>query len=225
VKLFVFTSSAAVYGHSPQMTEVENCKPADSYGIAKLAVERELAITYALFGMHYIVFRPHNVFGNRQNLADRYRNVVGIWMNQIMRGEPMTIFGDGTQRRAFTHVENIIPIMVDAPQINRAYNQVFNLGSDRDYSVNELAEMVRAAMLLPTSPIVHLDARPEAHTVAPVHTKMMSVFGRDLSDETVGVQAGLNRMAKWAKSIGPQEPSRFGAIEIEKNLPESWRVK
>ena len=221
VRCFVFTSSAAVYGRSPLMTEVVHCEPMDSYGIAKLAVERELAITRELFGLDYVIFRPHNVFGERQNLADRYRNVVGIWMNQIMRGEPMTIFGDGTQERAFTHVENIIPVLVAAPTTNRAQNRIFNLGCDRRYSINELASMVTMAM--GAKPVVaRLDPRHEAHVVAPVHSAIRDVFS---FDETVGVQAGLNRMAKWAKTIGPQEPSRFGEIEIEKNLPESWRVK
>lgn len=221
VKLFVFTSSAAVYGEQTFMREDQECWPLDSYGIAKLAVEQELAITKKLFGMDYVIFRPHNVFGERQNLADRYRNVVGIWMNQIMRGEPITIFGDGTQERAFTHIENIIPVMVEAPVTPRAINQIFNLGCDRRYSVNELASMVTMAM--GAKPVVaSLNPRHEVHVVAPVHDAIVDVFK---FDEYVGVQAGLNRMAKWAKTVGPQEPSRFGEIEIEKNLPESWRVK
>ena len=96
VKCFVFTSSIAVYGagQSP-MSEDMIPVPEDSYGISKLAVEQELRVSHEMFGLDYVVFRPHNVYGERQNIGDRYRNVVGIFMNQLLRGEPMTIFGDG----------------------------------------------------------------------------------------------------------------------------------
>src|SRR5208337_71197 len=104
-KCFVFTSSMAVYG-SNQVPFSEQMPPApeDSYGIAKAAVEKELAITRAMFGMDYVIFRPHNVVGERQNIGDRYRNVAGIFMNQILKGQPMTVFGDGEQMRAFSYV-------------------------------------------------------------------------------------------------------------------------
>jgi len=79
VKCFVFTSSIAVYGtgQSP-MTEEMTPVPEDSYGIAKLAVEQELRVSHEMFGLDFIIFRPHNVYGERQNIGDRYRNVVGI---------------------------------------------------------------------------------------------------------------------------------------------------
>src|SRR5690348_6426085 len=119
VKCFVFTSSIAVYGagQSPMKEEMVPI-PEDSYGIAKLAVEQELKVTHEMFGLDYIVFRPHNVYGERQNIGDRYRNVVGIFMNQILRREPLTVFGDGTQVRAFTHIDDVAPIIarsVDIP--------------------------------------------------------------------------------------------------------------
>jgi UDP-glucose 4-epimerase len=104
VKCFVFTSSIAVYGASPQlpMTEQTTPHPEDSYGIAKLAVEQELIACKEMFDLNYIIFRPHNVFGERQNIGDKYRNVVGIFMNQILQGKPMSVFGDG--RRAFSYI-------------------------------------------------------------------------------------------------------------------------
>jgi len=114
VKCFVFTSSIAVYGagQSP-MNEAMIPVPEDSYGIAKLAVEQELRVTHEMFGLNYVIFRPHNVYGERQNIGDRYRNVVGIFMNQILKGEAMTIFGDGTQQRAFTHIDDVAPIIAE----------------------------------------------------------------------------------------------------------------
>ena len=83
------------------MTEELSPQPEDPYGVAKYAVELDLRAAHEMFGLDYTIFRPHNVYGEHQNIGDRYRNVVGIFMNQIMQDEPMTIFGDGTQTRAF----------------------------------------------------------------------------------------------------------------------------
>ena len=87
----VFTSSIAVYGPSQAlpMTEETRPDPEDSYGIAKFAVEQELRASRHMFGLDSIVFRPHNVYGPGQNIGDRYRNVVGIFMNQLLQGQPM----------------------------------------------------------------------------------------------------------------------------------------
>ena len=103
VDCFVFTSSIAVYGAGQlSMTEQMRPEPKDSYGIAKFAVEQELRASHEMFGLDYVIFRPHNVYGELQNIGDRYRNVLGIFINQIMQGEPLSIFGDGTQTRAFS---------------------------------------------------------------------------------------------------------------------------
>ncbi len=133
---FVFTSSIAVYGSGPAapgvpMTEATPAAPEDPYGIAKYAVEQELASSLAMFGLRYVIFRPHNVYGPRQNIGDRYRNVVGIFMNQILQARPMTIFGDGTQTRAFSYIDDVAPVIAAAIDTPDAWNQVFNVGADR----------------------------------------------------------------------------------------------
>ncbi len=115
VESFVFTSSIAVYGvNQLPMREELVPSPEDPYGIAKLAVEQDLRASRQLFGLNYVIFRPHNVYGERQNIGDRYRNVIGIFMSQILRGEPLTIFGDGSQTRAFTYVGDIAPVIAQA---------------------------------------------------------------------------------------------------------------
>jgi UDP-glucose 4-epimerase len=147
VKCFVFTSSIAVYGKGQlPMTEEMTPRPEDSYGIAKFAVEQELKVTKELFGLDHIIFRPHNVYGERQNIGDKYRNVIGIFMNQIMQGKPMSIFGDGEQSRAFSYIGDVAPIIGRAPLLDKVYNQVFNIGADVPFSVNKLAEVVAGAM-------------------------------------------------------------------------------
>lgn len=219
VKCFVFTSSIAVYGagQSP-MSEDMIPVPEDSYGIAKLAVEQELRVSHDMFGLDYVVFRPHNVYGERQNIGDRYRNVVGIFMNQLLRGEPMTIFGDGTQQRAFTHIDDVAPIIAASVDFPDARNQVFNVGADVPYTVNELAEMVADAMGLPCS-VVHLDARSEVKTAFSDHSKAERAFGKC---EKKSLRDGLRAMAEWVRNHGARESSIFGEIELTKNMPPSW---
>jgi UDP-glucose 4-epimerase len=117
-------------------------QPEDPYGIAKYAVELDLKETHEMFGLNYVIFRPHNVYGENQNLGDRYRNVIGIFMNQIMQGQPMTIFGDGTQTRAFSYIDDVAPVIAASIARPESYNQVFNVGADKPYSVNELATVV-----------------------------------------------------------------------------------
>jgi UDP-glucose 4-epimerase len=152
VKCFVFTSSIAVYGKNQlPMTEDMIPQPKDSYGIAKFAVEQELKVTKELFGLDYIIFRPHNVYGERQNVGDKYRNVIGIFMNQIMQGKPLSIFGNGKQSRAFSYIGDVAPIIGKAPLLEKAYGQVFNIGAETPCSINKLAEAVSKAMGVKTN--------------------------------------------------------------------------
>src|ERR1051326_177009 len=109
-RCFVFTSSIAVYGKGQlPMHEDMIPRPEDPYGISKYAAELDLAAAHEMFGLRYVIFRPHNVYGKHQNFADPYRNVLGIFMSQILRGEPLTIFGDGEQTRAFSHIDDVAP--------------------------------------------------------------------------------------------------------------------
>jgi UDP-glucose 4-epimerase len=219
VKCLVFTSSIAVYGagQSP-MTEDMSAVPEDSYGIAKLAVEQELRVSHEMFGLDYIIFRPHNVYGERQNIGDRYRNVVGIFMNQLLRGEPMTIFGDGSQQRAFTHIDDVAPMLAGAVDYPAARNQIFNIGADVPHTVNELAKIVAEAMGKPCD-VRHLDARNEVKTAFSDHSKAERVFG---TSQKRSLREGVTAMAEWVREHGARESSNFEGIEILKALPPSW---
>jgi len=219
VKCFVFTSSIAVYGscQSP-MTEEMIPIPEDSYGIAKLAVEQELRVTHEMFGLDYIIFRPHNVYGERQNIGDRYRNVVGIFMNQILRAEPMTIFGDGTQIRAFTHIDDVAPMIANSVDVPAARNQIINVGADVPYAVNDLARIV-AEEMGSRADVVHLDARNEVKVAFSDHTKAGGMFGKT---HHTPLRAGIRAMAEWVRAHGSRESSSFQNIEVTSNLPASW---
>lgn len=220
IKCFVFTSSIAVYGASPElpMTEKTPPHPEDSYGIAKLAVEQELKACREMFGLDYIIFRPHNVYGERQNIGDKYRNVVGIFMNQILQGQPMSVFGDGTQTRAFSYIGDMAPIMAEAIETPAAYNQIFNVGADQPYSVNELAEAVARAMGVAPH-VAHLPARNEVLNAYSSHDKVQRVFGqRPLHS----LDEGLHKMAAWVKQHGARSSQEFEGIEVMKNFPQAW---
>ena len=110
------------------MTEDMTPMPEDSYGIAKYAIEQELKVSHEMFGLDYVIFRPHNVYGERQNIGDRYRNVVGIFMNQLLQGQPMTVFGDGEQKRAFTSITHVAPVIARCVTVPGATNQVLHWG-------------------------------------------------------------------------------------------------
>ncbi|MGO9369734.1 MAG: NAD-dependent epimerase/dehydratase family protein [Terriglobales bacterium] len=219
VKRFVFTSSIAVYGagQSP-MSEDMIPVPEDSYGIAKLAVEQELRVSHEMFGLDYVIFRPHNVYGERQNIGDRYRNVVGIFMNQLLKGEQMTIFGDGMQQRAFTHIDDVAPIIARSGELSGARNQVFNVGADVPYTVKELAEVVADAMGYPCK-VNFLDARNEVKTAFSDHSKAERVFG---AHKKTSLREGAAKMAAWVREHGARESNVFEGLEVTKNMPPSW---
>jgi UDP-glucose 4-epimerase len=216
----VFTSSIAVYGRNQTpMRETMTPRPEDPYGISKYSVELDLRAAHEMFGLDYIVFRPHNVYGERQNIADKYRNVIGIFMNQVMRGEPMTIFGDGTQTRAFSHVDDVADVIARAPLTPAAYQQIFNVGADQPYSVLDLASKVADAFGVEPR-INFLPPRQEVLHAFASHDKVARVFS---PPSPVSLDGGIRRMAAWVREHGPAQPVEFSGIEIERNLPASWR--
>jgi UDP-glucose 4-epimerase len=220
VDCFVFTSSIAVYGEGQlPMSEDMRPEPEDSYGIAKFSVEQELAVSREMFGLDYVIFRPHNVYGELQNIGDRYRNVLGIFINQIMQDQPLSIFGDGEQTRAFSYVGDIVPAIADAPVTPGARGEIFNVGADTPYSVNALADTVRKAMGAPDHPVIHHPARNEVKHAFSDHSKTHRTFG-DLPNTSL--EDGIARMVAWAREHGPRQASTFENIEILKNLPPSW---
>ena len=219
VKCFVFTSSIAVYGAAQTpMVEEMIPMPEDSYGIAKYAVELDLEESHNMFGMDFIIFRPHNVYGEHQNIGDRYRNVVGIFMNQVMQGNPMTVFGDGEQTRAFTYIQDVAPIIAESIDVPQSYNSIFNVGADTPYTVSYLAKVVAKSMGV-SHKIKHLEPRSEATHAFSSHKRLESVFGKR---SKFSLEEGAARMAEWAKKVGPRKSQLFSDIEIQKNMPKSW---
>jgi UDP-glucose 4-epimerase len=220
VERFVFTSSIAVYGAAQTpMTEDTVPEPEDPYGIGKYAVELDLRAAQRMFGIDYTIFRPHNVYGEQQNVADPYRNVIGIFINQLLSDRPMTIFGDGLQTRAFTHIDDVAPVIARSIDVPRAANEVFNVGADTPHTVLDLAHAVARAFDVAEPEIEFLPAREEVVHAFSDHAKLHRVFGQE---PAVSLEEGLRRMSDWAREVGVREPVRFESVEILRNLPPSW---
>jgi UDP-glucose 4-epimerase len=219
VKCFVFTSSIAVYGGVRlPFTEDAVPVPQDPYGIAKLAVEQELRVSHSKFGLPYIIFRPHNVYGERQHIGDQYRNVVGIFMHQVMQGKPMTVIGTGEQRRAFSYVGDVAPVIARSITVPAAYGQIFNIGADEVHSVKELAREVAEAFGSSLG-MRHLDHPGEADEKYSNHRKARAVLN---AGAHTPLREGLARMARWAERHGTRTGKEFD-FEIKKNLPPFWQ--
>ena len=221
VKCFVFTSSIAVYGKN-QLPMTEALMPAaeDPYGVSKLAVELDLKAAHEMFGLNSIIFRPHNVYGERQNIGDPYRNVVGIFMNQVMQGKKLTLFGDGMQTRAFSHIDDVAPVIAKSIEMKEAYNQIFNIGADTPYTVKELATLVCEAFAVPEM-LEFLEARNEVVHAYSDHHKVQQYFGHLIKN--ISLKEGIEKMVADAKAKGPRQGAKFKNIEVEKNMPPAWK--
>ena len=218
-KCLVFTSSIAVYGPGQlPMTEDMIPQPEDPYGVSKYAVELDLKAAHEMFGLNYVIFRPHNVYGENQNIGDKYRNVIGIFMNQIMQQKPLTIFGDGTQTRAFSYIDDVAIPIARCVEIPAAYNQVFNIGADKPYTINELVNVVGKHFNVAPE-VKHLQPRKEVMHAYSDHSKAHRIFqGR----RSVSLDDGIRIMANWARRVGSRKSQEFSNIEIRKNLPDGW---
>ena len=142
-------------------------------------------------------------------------------MNQILQGQPMTIFGDGTQTRAFSYIDDVAPMMAEAIDKPESWNETYNVGADQPYSLLELAAAVAAAMGVPPR-VKHLDARHEVQHAHSSHDKAHRMFGRGVPTT---LQDGLARMSAWVREHGARTSPPFEHIEIAKHLPASWQAR
>lgn len=219
IERFVFTSSIAVYGAlTPPMREDMYPQPEDPYGVAKYAVELDLKTAHEMFGLNFTIFRPHNVYGEYQNIGDKYRNVVGIFMNQLMQGKSLSVFGDGQQTRAFSYIGDVAPFIANCVNIPASKNEIFNIGADKEYTVLELAETIQKSMGM-TQPIMHLDARNEVVHAHADHQKAKAIFN---INQFTSLEEGIIKMSNWAEKVGSRKSSKFENIEITEKLPPFW---
>ncbi len=219
LKRFIFTSSVAAYGSiKVPFKESDTPVPQDIYGISKLTNENCLKIMSKVHGFEFVIIRPHNVFGPRQNMNDPYRNVVTLFMNHILRGEPYSIYGDGKMRRCFSYVKDVVDIICQCGFKNVA-GMTFNVGSDLDWSINQLSKVIQKVSGHSVSPIYLPDRVQEVHTAICDHALIKKYF--DYKDTPL--ETALKETWDWAEKQGAQEYT-YSELELPSNLvPKNWK--
>ena len=221
VKRFVFASSMSVYGNKyepPFSEDLKQC-PIDSYGIAKFAVEQDLKVASEQHGLEYTIVRPHNFYGRNQNIWDKYRNVLGIWMYQIINDINPTIFGDGTQTRAFSYVDDSIVPLWNASQNDKCIGEIINLGGIKDYTINEACNIlcdVTGTSLKPE----YLEARHEVKYAWSTWDKSVELL--DFKHK-VSLEEGLTKMWEWAHTQPNRKRFFWSNYELNKGIYNYWK--
>lgn len=220
-KRLVFTSSMAVYGNNLiPFDESMQPKPIDSYGIAKYGCEMDIQVAGEQHGLDWCIIRPHNVYGRKQNIWDKYRNVLGIWMYQYLSGKPLTIFGDGEQKRAFSHINDSVEPLFNAAILPEASKQIINLGGIDDCSINEAAETL--LNVIGDGSKVYLEGRHEVKYAFSTYQKSVDILG---FKHTTTLKDGLQDMWSWAKVQPQRKQFIWENYELEKGLYSFWKTK
>jgi UDP-glucose 4-epimerase len=214
----IFTSSMAVYGEQPPpFTEDLLQKPVDPYGIAKYAVEMDIKQAHDQFGLRYTIVRPHNVLGIYQNIWDKYRNVIGIFIKKVLNDEPIFVYGDGEQTRAFSDIKYYMDPFEKL--INEGDSEIFNIGADKYYTINEVANLVKkiAKEKINKDVIIeHKEPRHEVKHAYSDHTKAINLL--DFKDDT-NIEELIQNMFTWA-STQPDRESKQMEYEVSEGIYE-----
>jgi len=223
VKRLVFTSTMAVYGHgnnNPPFNEDMLPQPIDPYGIAKYGCEMDIQVAGEQHGLDWCIIRPHNVYGVKQNIWDKYRNVLGIWMYQHMQGLPLTIFGDGEQKRAFSFIDDCLEPLWMAGIDARASKQIINLGGIHEYTINEAANHL--IQVMNSGNKVYLEPRHEAKFAFSTYQKSIEILGYK---ETTNLEEGLKQMWQWAQNQPVRKRFEWDNFELDKGIYGFWKKK
>jgi UDP-glucose 4-epimerase len=221
VDRFVFASSMSVYGnrYQPPFDESLPQCPIDPYGIAKYGVEQDLKVSYDQHGLNYTIVRPHNFYGINQNIWDKYRNVLGIWMYQIINDMQPTIFGDGEQARAFSYVDDSIVPFWNASQRDECIDEIINLGGIKEYTINEACQTLIEVTGRDITP-VYLEARHEAKYAWSTWEKSVNLLG---FSHNINLDEGLTKMWEWALTQPNRERFVWENYELEKGIYKFWK--
>lgn len=220
IKRLVFTSTLAVYGHQDGNMFDENQvpQPIDPYGVAKYGCEMDIQIAGEQHGLDWCIIRPHNVYGVNQNIWDKYRNVLGIWMYQHTINEPMTIFGDGTQTRAFSYIDDSLEPLWKASQDMRASKQIINLGGTVEHSINEANEILRE--VVGGGSVKYFEGRHEVKHSVPTWQRSVDVL--DFKHKT-DLKEGLTKMWEWVQKQPIRERFVWPFYELDKGIYSFWK--
>jgi UDP-glucose 4-epimerase len=222
VKRLIYTSSMAVYGNGDKDGKPFNedmiPNPIDPYGVSKYACEKNIEIMGEHFGLDWCIIRPHNVMGVKQNIWDKYRNVLGIWMNQIINNESMLIYGDGEQTRAFSYIDDCLESFWNAAIKSEASKQIINLGGEIPYSINEAAKIL--CEITGYNKVEYREARHEVKHATTTCDKSKKILGYK---QTTDLKDALTKMWEWAKTQPKRKQYKWKNYELEKGLYSYWK--
>jgi UDP-glucose 4-epimerase len=220
VKRLVFTSTLAVYGHGDGgiFNETQVPKPIDPYGVAKYGCEMDIQIAGEQHGLDWCIIRPHNVYGVKQNIWDKYRNVLGIWMFQHLNGEDLTIFGDGEQTRAFSFIDDSLEPLWNSAVRKEASKEIINLGGVEEISINEASSVL--LQVLGKGTRTYLEPRHEVKHSIPTFQKSIDLLGFEHKTDLV---EGLTQMWEWAKVQPMRERFVWPEYELDKGIYSFWK--
>lgn len=226
VKKFVNMSSMARYGSQDRVPFQESMtpKPQDPYGIAKYASELMIKNLCQTHGMEFVILVPHNIIGPRQKYNDPYRNVASIMINRILQGKQPVIYGDGSQKRVFSFIEDVVSPLMVACESDIANGMTINIGPDEEFiSILELGEIISRLMGAEFSPIFMPERPQEVKEASCSADLARKVLGYKTSTT---LEEGLASLIKWISLQGPKDFSYHLPIEIiNSNTPQTWVKK
>ncbi len=204
VPRLLYASSMTNYGQTEVLPipETHPCEPTSYYGITKFAAERYVHTTASRvdldFGFHVTSFRMYNVYGPRQALDNPYQGVLGIFLGNLLRNEPITIYGDGEQSRDFIYISDVVRAWVTALDNEAAFGRIFNIGSGRRLTINQLADAVLDAFQQSRSTweVRYFPARPgeQRHVEADVRRAASAMGWKP----AISFEEGLAKTQRWA---------------------------
>lgn len=220
VTRLVFTSTLAIYGHGygGVFDESQIPKPIDPYGVAKYGCEMDIQIAGEQHGLDWTIIRPHNVYGIKQNIWDKYRNVLGIWMYQHLNVLPMTIFGDGEQTRAFSFIDDSLEPLWNSAIRPEASKEIINLGGIEEVSIKNACKILQE--VIGGGEIVHLEARHEVKNSIPTFQKSIDILG---FQHKTSMKEGLTIMWDWVQKQPNRDRFVWSNYELDKGIYSFWK--
>ena len=223
VKKFVHMSSMARYGTQDTVpfTEDMTPKPQDPYGIAKYGAELLIKNLCETHNMKYVILVPHNIIGPRQKYDDPYRNVASIMINRMLSDKQPIIYGDGSQMRCFSFMQDVINPLMIVCETDVADGQIINIGPDEEFiTIKELAEKIANILGFKLDPI-YMAGRPQEVKHANCSAdKARKLLGYKTSTT---LEEGLTELAQWIKIKGARPFNYHLPLEfITEKTPKTW---
>ena len=225
IKRLVFTSTMAVYGHGEGGIFHEDMlrNPIDPYGVAKMGCEKDIEIANEQHGLDYCIIRPHNVYGMKQNIWDKYRNVLGIWMFQHLHNQPLSIFGDGQQTRAFSYIDDSLEPLFNAHIEPKASKEIINLGGVKEISIMAANLALKDVIEEDTGKrpkTILLESRHEVKHAIPTFQKSIDILG---FKHKTDLKEGLTKMWEWAQKQPKRDRFIWPIYELDKGIYSFWK--